>query len=161
AGRTVRLHALVLPGAHVVRARLRVPAGEEPVAVLGVRELVADDHPGVRVGLDVILEPASVLEDVVDDAAEEGDVAARTDADVPGRHGARSGEARIDVDDLRTALTGLHHPLDPDRVVLGHVRAHDRDAVRVHQILLEFGGPASSERGAQTGHRGAVSYAGL
>ena len=49
----------------------------------------------------------------------------------------------------------------PDRVVLGHVRAHDHDAVRVLEVLLEGRGAASSERGAQTGHRGAVSYAGL
>ena len=55
----------------------------------------------------------------------------------------------------------LHHPLEPDRVVLGHVRAHDQDAVRVLQILLERRGAASSERGPQTGDRGAVSYAGL
>ena len=31
----------------------------------------------------------------------------------------------------------------------------------VLEVLLEVGRPASSERGAQTGHRGAVSYAGL
>ena len=49
----------------------------------------------------------------------------------------------------------------PDRVLLGHVRAHDQDAVGVLQVLLEGGGAAAPERGPQTGDRGAVSYAGL
>src|SRR4026207_1899899 len=77
------------------------------------------------------------------------------------RHRARAREARVDVDYLRAALPGLNHPLEPDRVVLGHVRAHDHDAVGVLEILLEVRRPASSERGPQTGDRGAVSYAGL
>ena len=50
-------------------------------------------------------------------------------------------EARVDVDDLRAALPRLHHPLEPDRVVLGHVRAHDHDAVGVLQVLLEVVAP--------------------
>ena len=77
------------------------------------------------------------------------------------RHRARAREARVDVDHVRAALPGLHHPLEPDRVVLGHVRAHDHDAVGVLEILLEVRRAASSERGPQTGDRGAVSYAGL
>ena len=74
---------------------------------------------------------------------------------------ARAGEARVDVDDLRAALLGLHHPLEADRVALGHVRALDHDAVGVLQVLLEGGGAAAPERGPQTGDRGGVSYAGL
>src|SRR4029079_5872902 len=46
-------------------------------------------------------------------------------------------------------------------VVLGHVRAHDDDAVRVLQVLRVVGGAAAPARGAQTGDRRAVSYAGL
>ena len=77
------------------------------------------------------------------------------------RHRARAREARIDVDHLRAALARLHHPLEPDRMVLRHVRAHDHDAVGVLQVLLERRRAAASERGAQTGHRGAMSNAGL
>ena len=62
---------------------------------------------------------------------------------------------------LRPALLGLHHPLEAHRVLLGHVRAHDQDAVGVLQVLLERGGAAAPERGPQTGDRGGVSYAGL
>ena len=62
---------------------------------------------------------------------------------------------------VRAPLARLHHPLEADRVVLGHVRAHDHDAVGVLEVLLEVRRAASSERGPQTGDRGAVSYAGL
>src|SRR5437763_17108457 len=65
------------------------------------------------------------------------------------------------MEDLRAAPLGLHDPLEADRVRLGHVRPHDHDAVRVLEVLLEGGGTAAPERGAQTGHRRAVSYAGL
>ena len=61
---------------------------------------LVDDHRRVRVAHDVLVELALVLEDVVDDAAEEGDVAAGADADVLRRHRARAREARVDVDDL-------------------------------------------------------------
>src|SRR5262249_45024636 len=161
ARRGVRPHPLVLPRRDVVPAPLRVPPGEEPVVLLRVGELVADDHAGVRVRVHVLVEPALVLDDVVDDAAEKRDVAARADPDVPRRRSTRPCEPRVDVDHVGAALPGLHHPLEPHRVVLGHVRAHDRDAVGVRKILLELRGAASSERGAQTGHRGAVSYTGL
>jgi hypothetical protein len=60
-------------------------------------------------------------------------------------HGAGAGEARVDVDHLGAALLGLDHPLEPDRVLLGHVRAHDQDAVGVLQVLLERGGAAAPE----------------
>ena len=58
-------------------------------------------------------------------------------------------------------LARLHHPLEADGMVLGHRRAHDEDGVGVGQILLRGGGAAASERCAQTGHGGAVSYPGL
>src|SRR4028119_740084 len=73
----------------------------------------------------------------------------------------RAREARVDVDDLRTARLGLHHPLEAHRVALGHVGALDDDAVAVLQVLQEVRGSATTERGPQTGDGGAVSYAGL
>src|SRR5579871_984284 len=161
AARAGDLHPLVHPALDLVLPGLGVPAGEEAVRVLGVDEALVDDHRRVRVALDVVAELEVVLEDVVRDPAEERDIATGADADVLRAHRARACEARVDVDDLRAALPGLEHPLETHRVVLGHVRAHDHDAVGVLQVLLEVRGPASSERGAQTGHRGAVSYAGL
>ena len=70
----------------------------------------------------------------------------------------RAREARIDVDQGRPLFLGLHRPAEADRVGLGHVRAHEQDAVAVGQVLLVVGGRTAAERGAQTGHRGAVSY---
>ena len=73
----------------------------------------------------------------------------------------RAGEPRVDVDDRGAAGLGLHHPLEPHRVALGHVRALDDDAVRVLQVLQEAGGAATAEGGPQTGNGGAVSNTGL
>ena len=68
-------------------------------------------------------------------------------------HRAGPREPRVDVDQLGPAPLGLHHPLEADRVALGHVRAHDHDAVAVGEVLLERGGAAAPERGPQTGDR--------
>ena len=68
AGGGVHVHALVLPARRVVLLCSRLPAREEPVEVLGVGEVLADDHRSIRVVDDVLLEPRVVLEDVVDDA---------------------------------------------------------------------------------------------
>ena len=102
-----------------------------------------------------------MLEDVVDDAAEEGDVAAG-----PDRHVAVA-SALVRVKRGSTWMTfaprslGLHDPLEADRMALGHVRPHDHDAVGVLEVLLEVGRAAAPERGPQTGDRRAVSYARL
>src|SRR5262249_31999860 len=119
AGRAVDGHAGVLPGRVLVVGLLVLPAGEEAVQLLGVLEALVDDHRRVRVVHDVIADLAPVLEDVVDDPAEEGDVGAGPDAHVVGRGGARAGVAGVDVDYAGAALTRLHHPLIADRVALG------------------------------------------
>jgi hypothetical protein len=49
------------------------------------------------------------------------------------------------VDHGGAACLGLHHPLEPDRVALGHVGAFDDDAVGVLQVLLRRGGAAAPE----------------
>src|SRR5207244_699959 len=138
-----------------------VPAGEHTVEVLGVAEVLTQDRRRVRVRLHVLPELPAVLQDVVDDPAEEGDVAPGSDGHVQVGHRARAREARIDMDYLRPAGLGFHDPLEADRVALGHVRAHDHDAVRVLQVLLEGRGTAPTERGPHTGAGGGVSYARL
>src|SRR5438270_554854 len=81
--------AVVLPRRDVVHRLLLVPAREEAVEILGVAEVLVDDHGRVRVPDDVVAELTPVLEDVVDDAAEEGDVGAGADGDVHVGKGAR------------------------------------------------------------------------
>ena len=94
--------------------------------------------------------------------AEEGDVAARADADVARRTaptcGVKRGSTWISVAPFSFAFIGQRKPTG---MGLGHVRAHEQDAVAVGQVLLVVGGRAAAERGAQTGHRGAMSYPGL
>ena len=111
----------------------------------------------VGVGDHVVAEELVLGQHVVDQRAEEHDVG-------PGAHrheqvGDRAGpgEPRVDVDDRGAALLGLHDPLEPHRVALGHVRALDQDAVSVLQVLLEGGRAAAAKRGPQTGDGGGVS----
>jgi hypothetical protein len=160
-GRALSLHALVLPGRRIVGARLGIPAGEDAVEVLRVRESLAHDDGRVGVSLDVFVEPPPVLEDVVDYAAEESYVRAGPDGHVHVGDGARPRVARVDVDHGRPPQARLHHPLEAYGVVLGHVGADVHDAVGVCQVLLEGGGPAPTERGPETRDRGGVSYPGL
>src|SRR5947209_8388190 len=84
-----------------------------------------------------------VLEDVVDEPAEVGHVRPRADAQVRVGQGGGAREARVGVDDLRSAArTGplrrvelrFHEPLEPDRVRLRRVRAVDEDDVGVLDV---------------------------
>ena len=68
---------------------------------------------------------------------------------------------RVYVDYLRAFLAGAHDEAEADRVGLGHVGAHDEHAIAILKVFLECGGGSPAEGGAQTGHRCAVSYAGL
>ncbi len=157
AGGRLHLGALVLPARVVVAAVVGVQAGEDAGQVLGVPEVLPQDHRRVAVRHDVLAEVLLVLEHVVDDPAEEGDVRARAQRHVQVGERAGAGEPGVDMDHLRAAGLGLHHPLEPDRMALGHVRALDDDAVRVLQVLLEGGRAAAAERGSQTGNGGGVS----
>src|SRR4029453_5998347 len=58
-------------------------------------------------------------------------------------------------------LLRLDDPSEPDGMRLGHRRPDDQNRVRVDEILLRRRRAAAPERGAQTGHRGAMSYPGL
>src|SRR4029453_8140105 len=146
----------VLPGGVFVGPPLRVPAAEQAVGVLGVLEPLVDDRRGVGVADHVLLEVALVLEHVVDDRAQEDDVAAGPQRHVHVGQGAGAGEAGVDVDDLGALGLGLDHPLEGDRVALGHVGALDQDAVRVGQVTRVGGGAAAAERDPQTGDGGGV-----
>ena len=161
AGGAADARAFVLPGRGVVGARLGIVAGEETVEIFGVSEVIVHDYGRVRVVDYVVPEIAVVLEDVVDDAAEEGYVGAGPDRDVEVRHSRGAREARINVDDLRPLEARLHHPLEAHWVVLGHVGAHDQDAVGVGEVLLKGGGSSPAERGPETRDRRGVSYSGL
>jgi hypothetical protein len=118
-----------LPGAYVVRAALGVPPREEPIEVLCIDEVFIDYRGGIRVAYDVLAKLAVVLEDVVDDPAQESDVAPGAEGYVEVRYRAGAGVAQVYVDDRRPPEAGLHHVLKADRVVLGHVRTDIYDTV--------------------------------
>ena len=153
--------ALVLPALVLVEHLLLVPAREEARVLRRVLELGPEDVRRVGVMGDVLLEVKFVLQEVMDDPTHEGDVRAGADGHPEVRHRAGAGEARVDVDDHRAPLLGLHHPAETDRVGFGHGRTLDEDHVGVRQILEGRGGPAPTVSGPQTGDRGGVSYSGL
>src|SRR5437868_5391172 len=99
--RAHRRQTVVVPRGGVVGPLRLVVAGEQPVV-----ELVTGGHDegGVGVQLDVVLVVQLVLEDVVDEPPEEGDVGAGPDRGVDIGDGRRAGEAGVDVNDLRAAL---------------------------------------------------------
>ena len=85
-------------------------------------------------------------------------IAAGSDVNEHITEGRSAGEPRIDVNECGAFLFGLHRPAEGHGVGLRRVRAHEQNTVTVGEVLLVVGGRAAAERGAQTGHRGAVSY---
>src|SRR5215471_5024273 len=142
-----RLNALIHPGALVVLRFLFVPPAEEAVILGSVFVSFVENRSGICVADHVLFEVPLVLQNVANDSAKKSDVATRANwnEDVGHRAGAR--ESRIDVDDRRTALLGLHHPAESDRVALRHIRSLNDDAVGVLEVLLKRACATSSERG--------------
>jgi hypothetical protein len=88
---------------------------------------------------------------VVDQRAEEGDVAAGAQRHVEVGHRARAGEARIDVDELGPPRLGLHGPLEADRVIATraatweHEDGHGRRLNRTRGIAFLGGATLDTE----------------
>src|SRR5215216_8018320 len=159
-GSVVHGASLVAPLAHVVGLLILVPADEEAHLV---HVLVVLVYEGVGVGVvdHVLLEVLLVLYDVVYEAPEERYIRPRPDRRVDVAHRTRAGEAQVHVDQRRPLLAGDHGVPEAHRVGLGHVRTLDNNAVGVLQVHQVGGGATPTVRDAQTGHRGAVSYARL
>ena len=153
-------HVLPGPGPEVVAARRGVEAREQSGIVIAP-VLIGDERRGVRVVDDVLFEVALSLQDVPDDAAEERDVRSRADLDEHVGDRRRARVARVDVNHHAPPLLGQHRPVKADRMRLRHVRAHDEHAIAVDEVARVIRRGAEAERGAQTGHGGAVSETGL
>src|SRR5437773_5378841 len=65
------------------------------------------------------------------------------------------------MNDGRAAFLCFHEPAEAGRVGFRHGGAFDQNAIGVREILLRSRSSAPAEGGAQTGHRAAMSYAGL
>src|SRR4029077_12566515 len=98
----------------------------------------------------------------MDHRAKKGEVATGTEGQPIIRHRRGAREARIAVNDLRAVLLSrLDDPLKSDGMILRHRLSHEEDCVGIGEILLRGRRAAPPKRGAQTGHRGAMSYSGL
>ncbi len=146
------LLALIAPAGGIVAFSNRVIAGEDAAEVFGVTEVFVDERRGVSIAHDVLFEVPLMVEHVLDESTEEGDVRAGANRRVDVRVGGRARVARIDVDHLRAALARLHDEAKADRMALRHVGAHDEDAVAIGDVPLRGGGAATSEACTQTGH---------
>ena len=146
------------PARPIVAALLGIEAGEKAV---GKAVIVADDPGGVGVLAHVFLLDAIMLDGIVDHAADEGDVRARTQfgEDVGDRAGAI--ETRIDVQDIGALLLGARQPIHRYGMVFRRISAHDQDDIGVQHVDPMVGHRPSAERGRQTDDRGAVSEPGL
>src|SRR5207253_3565627 len=96
------------PAGIVIAARFRVVAGKEAAVILGVDIVVADEGGGVGVGQHILLEPLVVGQDIVDEPAEKGDIAAWADRDVEVGDRRGAAEPWVDVDQGGAAFFGLH-----------------------------------------------------
>ncbi|MNF58356.1 hypothetical protein D3C84_399080 [compost metagenome] len=146
----------VAPGGLVrVGALGLVVAAEQ--AVLEAVPLVHDEG-GVGVVAHVLVLDLVVADQVVDQAAEEGDIGAGADRRVVVGHGGRAGEARIDHDQAGVVVRlGFGDPLEAAGVGFGGVAAHDQ-----HQIGILDVGPvvrhgSTAKRRGKTCHRRAMS----
>ena len=110
-----------LPAGIVICPGQRVVSGEQPLAFLGVDEVLGQDVGGVGVRGHVVAELVAARQHVVDKRTQQHDVAASPVRYVHGGQCAGPGEPRIDVDDRGTACLGLDHPLERDRMAFGHI----------------------------------------
>ena len=151
---------VVAPGFIVVALRFRIPAGKE--AVIDVElEVGTQQAGGVRVVQDVFLLEKVVLQDVVDQAAVEGKVGARTDAGVDVGAGGRTGVARIDHDPRGALVLGALDPAGGERMVFDVVRTDRHDDVGVGEVAPVARHGAAAKRRRKTGNGRRVTDAGL
>src|SRR5580765_7886709 len=109
----------------------------------------------------VLAKEEVVLNQVIDESAEKNNVCAGANRYPNVGQRTRAREAGIDMDDRGALLLRFHHPAKTDRVRFRHRGTFDQNAICVRQVLLRGCSSAPAKGGAQTGHRAAMSYAGL
>ena len=120
-------------------------------SVLGQLEPVLHNKSRVRVVQEVIFRDAIVLDGIVDDSAEESDIAARAKLAEQIRDRCGAGKARVDHDHFRVASAlGFDGPLETAGVVFGRIPAHDQHHVGVFDVHPPIGHGPASEGWSQT-----------
>ncbi len=119
------------PVSSIVLVGLGIVPGKETVFEI---ELVHDKVRRVGVVFHVLFEIFVLFDDVVDHAAEEGDVRSGTQGGVHICYGGGSRESRIHGDHRASVLLGLHHPFHADGMVFCGIAAHDQEAITVLEV---------------------------
>src|SRR5690348_16287790 len=159
--RMTQIVTVIAPGLGRIGSRRFIPSREiAGRTIFRIAIIRPDQAGGVRVMNDVLAEEELIFNDVPNEPAKEGDIAPRANRDPNIGESARAREAWIDVDNGGPVFFRLHYPAKANWMGLGHGRAFDQDAIRARQILLRSRSSAPAERGAQTGHRAAMSYPG-
>ncbi len=143
--RGARRLTFVLPRLDSIRANLFIETGEQAAEFACVLKIIFDDRRDVGLVEDVIFEPQIVLENVLDQSAEERDVGASAHRRINIGEGGRARETRIGVNDRRAFFFRLHRKTKRDGVRFRHVRSHDHHAIGVRNIPLRRRRRAASE----------------
>ena len=134
---------------HSAACRIAFSAMPVTSAVLrGVHSLTSSatcSKPTVWLLDEVVVEPV-VLDHQVQDAGEQGGVAARLDRQDQVAGAGERRDARIDVDDPGPVLAGLPDVARRDRGALGDVGAADPDDLGERDVAHRVGGPVDAER---------------
>ena len=149
---------LVVPGGVVVGLLGRVEPGEEAVLEGKPR---FDDKTGIGVIDHIIFVEQVVIDGIIAQAVEQGNVAAGPQTDVEVGFGGGTGEPGVGDDELGPFVLGGGDVFKTDGMIFRRVGPDDEDAVAVGQIIPMVGHGTPTEGGPQRGHGGGVSEAGL
>ena len=115
---------LVAPCRLVIGARLLVVAGEDARVKIIV---VAQETKCIRIAAQIIVVIFLVLDDIVDDCAEECNICAGTKLEEMVGHTRGAGIAHVHMDDDGAVVLCLHDMLHPHRMTLRHIGAFNPD----------------------------------
>ncbi len=150
---------LILPAAAIVLARFGVVAAKQPVFKAVA---VADDQSGIGKGAHVLLLDLVMLQQIVNHAHQEGNVAARTQRRIEIGHRRRAVKARVDHNHLRIIVRFcLVHPFKANRMRFGWVATHDQHHIGVFDVVPVVGHRAAAEARCKGGKSWAVAQHGL
>ena len=148
----------IIPGGGVVGVFLFVVPGKQAVVKA---EVFINHEGGIGIIDHVVFMKQVVGQDVIDQAAHQGDVGAGPQAHVKVGPGGGPGEAGVHHNEFGPLFHGLGDPFEADGMVFGGIAADDHDAIGVGDVVPVVGHGTPAEGGPQRGHRGGVSEAGL
>ncbi len=127
-----------------------------------LHDFLANGIHAVDTVVDVLLVLPAILEDVMQDAEQEGHISARPHTDVLVCLGRGAGEARVNNDDLAAVLLfGGKQVEHGNRMRLCGIRTDVQRCLRIAHVVVAVGHGAVAPCVGHTGHRGGVANAGL